>query len=152
MPEDSEYPFPELIVLMGWLMNHCNFNILQQFSFSLGFLFILLVETIAAKFLGGHGHHGHSHGHSHENQHQYGTNNGYNHNESNGNGHIGNGKIIEVKSYLLLKKTKIKFQAENGFYKPPTNQHGHPVCLTSYQVVKIFQICISQSLKIQKII
>merc|ERR1711971_880139 len=63
MPEDSEYPFPELIVLMG-------------------FLFILLVETIAAKFLGGHGHHGHSHGHSHENQHTYGTNNGYNHNES----------------------------------------------------------------------
>jgi len=36
MPEDSEYPFPELIVLMG-------------------FLFILLVETVAAKFLGGHG-------------------------------------------------------------------------------------------------
>ena len=68
----------------------------------LGFLFILLVETVATKFLGGHGgHHGHSHGYSHENQQTYGTNNGHNHgynyNESNGNGHMGNGKMIEVK-------------------------------------------------------
>ena len=67
-----------------------------------GFLLILLVETFATKFLGGHHHHGHSHGHSNENRQTYGTNGnnyGYSHNESNGNGHISNGKIMEVKIY-----------------------------------------------------
>ena len=71
------------------------------FTFS-GFLLILLVETFATKFLGGHHHHGHSHGHSNENRQTYGTNGhnyGYSHNESNGNGHISNGKIMEVKIY-----------------------------------------------------
>ena len=73
------------------------------FPFS-GFLLILLVETFATKFLGGHHHHGHSHGHSNENRQTYGTktnghNYGYSHNESNGNGHISNGKIMEVKIY-----------------------------------------------------
>ena len=67
-------------------------------SFS-GFLLILLVETFATKFLGGHQHHGHSHGHSNENRQTYRTNGhnyGYSHNEANGNGHISNEKIMEV--------------------------------------------------------
>merc|ERR1712088_457176 len=41
----------------------------------------------------------------------------------NGNGHIGNGKMIEAENGGVDR---------NGFYKA-TNQHGHPVCLTSYQ-------------------
>ena len=118
LPEESEYPFPELIILMGRLkkktfimLDHFYGSVekvfiqlkhsVSDFTFS-GFLLILLVETFATKFLGGHHHHGHSHGHSNENRQTYGTNGhnyGYSHNESNGNGHISNGKIMEVKIY-----------------------------------------------------
>jgi len=101
LPEESEYPFPELIILMG-------------------FLLILLVETFATKFLGGHQHHGHSHGHSKENRQTYRTNGhnyGYSHNEANGNGHISNEKIMEAES-----------GEKNGFYSSPSNSsHDHPV-------------------------
>jgi len=97
LPADSEYPFPELLVLLG-------------------FLLILLLESLAAKLLGTPGGHGHSHGLSHG--HSHGQTNGHighnhSHDHERGYGLTHNKTISKKEAKLTIQDDHLKVPADN---------------------------------------